>query len=407
MWETFMVQFSPKFIMTDADHAQYNTCSSHFPGSKILMCWFHMCQNVNAHMDGAKLDSITGTMIFRGLNDMHFAGDDDDFKIKRAKVLADWNAASALSSSCKSVADHIVGYWILHPCFSQWQAYHTPPGYASTNNPLEQYHRERKFSVEAAGDLPAEFVRVRHRPLSPYGNALRLESDDFYVDAPRQKNKSYKSIHVRRMQWLDMPTDGWLVDGRLRTCACRFYGKFAICTHVIHSTRELELPCPGMPGPEKTFVCNQRPRGSGAPRESRKTGTRSQNTSIAFLTVHESSPKIALSNVDWPKYGHQLPTPSHETTQHVLTYNGTVAQGPQPFTEVVNETHLHVSRQSPHRSASTIRSSRTYEITVPSIPAGAAADIRRSVSNVTSESGLADEPLILRQSCEQTKRRRI
>ncbi|GMF45408.1 unnamed protein product [Phytophthora fragariaefolia] len=162
-----------------------------------------------------------------------------------------------------------------------------------------------------------------------------------------------------------------------------------------------------MPGPEKTFVCNQRSRGSGTPRESRKTGTRSQNASRTFFTVHGSNPKIALSNVDWPKYGHQIPTPSHETTQHVLTYNGTVAQGPQPFTEVVNETRLHASRQYPHRSASTIRSSRTYEITVPSIPAGTAADITRSVSNVTSESGPADEALILRQSCEQTKLRRI
>ncbi|GMF28303.1 unnamed protein product [Phytophthora fragariaefolia] len=305
MWETFMVQFSPKFIMTDADNAQYNTCSSHIRGSKILMCWFHVCQNVKARMDGAKLDSITSNMIFRGLNDMHFARDDDDFKIKRAKVHAEWNDATALSSSCKSVAGHIIGQWILHPRFSQWQAYHTPPGYASTNNPLEQYHWTLKLvnksakatptemvqsldrsrlifvnmritfsstpivsdrlealynltmrkkeleaiSVQAAGDQPAQFVRVRHRPFSPYGNALSPESDGFYVDAPRQKS-------------------------------------------------------------------------------------------------------------------------------------------PRPFAEVVNETRLHASRQSPHRSAPTIRSGRTYEITVPSIPAGAAADTTRSVSNVTSESGL-------------------
>ncbi|ETP39492.1 hypothetical protein F442_13028 [Phytophthora nicotianae P10297] len=49
-----------------------------------------------------------------------------------------------------------------------------------------------------------------------------------------------------------MPADGWLVVAR--TCSCRFHAKFDMCIHDIHGTRELGLPCPGMPDPVRLFV---------------------------------------------------------------------------------------------------------------------------------------------------------
>lgn len=73
LWETFVVQFSPQFIMTDADNAQFNACVAQLPHSKILMCWFHVCQNVKARIEKAALAPVTIAMIWRDLNNLHYS----------------------------------------------------------------------------------------------------------------------------------------------------------------------------------------------------------------------------------------------------------------------------------------------------------------------------------------------
>jgi hypothetical protein len=40
----------------------------------------------------------------------------------------------------KRVVNHLINMWLLGPSFTHWQAFHTPTGYLSTNNPLETYH---------------------------------------------------------------------------------------------------------------------------------------------------------------------------------------------------------------------------------------------------------------------------
>ncbi|EGZ24704.1 hypothetical protein PHYSODRAFT_484988, partial [Phytophthora sojae] len=139
VWEKFLVSFSPAFVMSDADNAQYNACKAALPGSKFLMCWFHVCQNVKDLTQG-KLEAVIIDMIFRDLNNLHYSRNEEEYLKRRENVLAAWRAASKFCVAFQKVAGHIIDQWILHPRFSHWQAFRTPPGYAATNNPLEQYH---------------------------------------------------------------------------------------------------------------------------------------------------------------------------------------------------------------------------------------------------------------------------
>jgi hypothetical protein len=46
-------------------------------------------------------------------------------------------------SELQGFHEYFVKQWI-NSDFSNWQLFHTPPGYASTNNPLEQYNARIK-----------------------------------------------------------------------------------------------------------------------------------------------------------------------------------------------------------------------------------------------------------------------
>jgi hypothetical protein len=67
----FGVPFQPDFVMTDTDKTQFNACQRELPRSLILMCWFHVMQNVQKHAKDEKLDVVTKQKIVRDLYDLH------------------------------------------------------------------------------------------------------------------------------------------------------------------------------------------------------------------------------------------------------------------------------------------------------------------------------------------------
>ncbi|KAG6946422.1 hypothetical protein JG687_00016715 [Phytophthora cactorum] len=98
---------------------------------KILMCWFHVCQNVRDGVKRAALGPVTVDMIFRDLNSLQFVRDEQEFFFfltKRATVRSSWRSASTFCSGFAAVANHIISQWILHPHCSCWQTYLTPAG---------------------------------------------------------------------------------------------------------------------------------------------------------------------------------------------------------------------------------------------------------------------------------------
>ncbi|KAF4134252.1 hypothetical protein GN958_ATG16552 [Phytophthora infestans] len=62
--------------------------------------------------------------------------------------------------------------WVKLHRFMHWQAHHTPPGYAATNNPLEQYHRKVKLECPDGPSIPSELIQTLN------GARLALFSSD-------------------------------------------------------------------------------------------------------------------------------------------------------------------------------------------------------------------------------------
>ncbi|OWZ15301.1 hypothetical protein PHMEG_00011085 [Phytophthora megakarya] len=158
MQQLFRSRFAPKFVMTDADNGQYNACTSEMPNTTILMCWFHVCQNV--WKKSRKLPKLQRTELFSDLNELHFCRTSTEFEVKKTLIMKKWRTVGKTCSRYRAVTKKIRRQWFDNPRFSKWQAFHTPPGCASTNNPVEQYHRKVKLVNSTSRATPIEMVRL-------------------------------------------------------------------------------------------------------------------------------------------------------------------------------------------------------------------------------------------------------
>ncbi|POM78662.1 Hypothetical protein PHPALM_3779 [Phytophthora palmivora] len=155
------------YVMTDADDAQFNASSTDLPTTTSLMCWFHVSQNIKDKTQ--HLPRVTRTMIFRDFNRLHFCSSRENYIIQKDRVLAAWESAYSFTAQFKKVGQYLVAQWIqvLHretqigeeSRFSKWQIFHTPPGYATTNHPLEQYHRTLKIVHDSDRATPIELMQ--------------------------------------------------------------------------------------------------------------------------------------------------------------------------------------------------------------------------------------------------------
>ncbi|KAK1933919.1 hypothetical protein P3T76_011679 [Phytophthora citrophthora] len=74
----------------------------------------------------------------------------------KTQKLAHWQALP--QGPLHSLTQHIIRMWINSIRFARWQAFVTPPGCATTNNPLEQDHGRLKRECRGGGETPAQLV---------------------------------------------------------------------------------------------------------------------------------------------------------------------------------------------------------------------------------------------------------
>ncbi|POM69851.1 Hypothetical protein PHPALM_13827 [Phytophthora palmivora] len=160
MLRVFAVNFAPHYIMTDADKAQYSVCATEIPSAKILMCWFHVCQH--AWEKSKKLSKLKRDLIFRGLNDLHFCRNQNEFEIRKVNIINEWITIGQTCQRFQIVSKKRIRQWFDNPRFSNWQSFHTPPGYSNTNNPVKQYHRTLKLG-NSSHATPFEMINLLDR----------------------------------------------------------------------------------------------------------------------------------------------------------------------------------------------------------------------------------------------------
>jgi hypothetical protein len=167
-------------IMGDAEKAQLNAITEEFPDAMPLMCYFHVLYNVDKKTKA--FSRIQRKTVYEWIYKMHFARDDADLSRIKEQALRSWRK--------EKLYDFLIYFestW-LESDYSRWQAYHSPIGYATTNNPCETYNRTMKRTISKRYDL---------RPL--------MERMAILVESESLRNPSI-NIFPHEMTSITMPT---------------------------------------------------------------------------------------------------------------------------------------------------------------------------------------------------------
>lgn len=126
-----------------------------------LMCYYHVTAKV--YEKTRSLRPALTAMVAEGVSDIHFCTSAPEFHQVRECVLSAWAARPELH--------HFRAYFVwqcLSGRFGNWQAIHTPRGFATTNNPVEQFNRtiKRVYTLHARVKMGAllTLLRVCYRP---------------------------------------------------------------------------------------------------------------------------------------------------------------------------------------------------------------------------------------------------
>ncbi|RLN66963.1 hypothetical protein BBJ28_00026211 [Nothophytophthora sp. Chile5] len=280
-----------KWGMGDADVAQWNALQEVFGGEgssfRFLMCLFHVAKKVYEKIRA--LDAGVGAMVLRHVHELHFSRSESEFYERLAEVQAEWSKWCQL----EQFAVYFNAVW-LNGRIWRWQCYHTPSGFAATNNPCEAFNASikrdvtlrRKLKVGALVDrlqilCRAESVRglpfltapafddrlVRRTNALVHAGLLReckperssiayllgntgTERQREVVNVVALPGTRVYDVHDRRsredlpvsaqigvetarMEHLGMPRTGWQVDVEARTCPCRAFFKGGCCVHLL------------------------------------------------------------------------------------------------------------------------------------------------------------------------------
>ncbi|RLN32479.1 hypothetical protein BBJ28_00025328 [Nothophytophthora sp. Chile5] len=280
------IEMAVKYVLGDADSAQRNAFYQVFGDDcdfDYLMCFYHVVAKLRERSRG--LGSELSKIVFREVYDLHFSGTDTEYADTKTAMLEDWDAHVDLTA----FSAYAQAQWLQGP-FTKWQCFQTPAGFATTNNPVEQFNRALKRDYThhrqlKMGLLLAQLlVCCNHRSmglprflLSPtcpqtlrtrttglrrrdllLENIVTRSSIDFLLGAADpdlvhiravpptrpfipELNRAQEDIeisaqfgvHYAHMEIEGQPRTGWPVDLRTAHCPCRYFLKMGYCCHLL------------------------------------------------------------------------------------------------------------------------------------------------------------------------------
>jgi hypothetical protein len=126
------ISFKPKYMMSDASKAMLKATKQCLPETINLMCWFHLRMNIRKHKPLIGKDAYESVM--KDVSTLHNSTCEATFKLQLNSINSKW-----VREGLVEFKEYFNKQWIKSS-FNKWQIYHTPPGLAQTNNPVETYN---------------------------------------------------------------------------------------------------------------------------------------------------------------------------------------------------------------------------------------------------------------------------
>lgn len=276
-----------RYTLGDACQAQYNGAVDVLRDYEMdyLMRFYHVMANVNKRIKKHFKDvspSKIGLFV-ADIYDMHFARTEAQFHAVKIAAELQWEKDADIAS----LGSYFHTEWLSWR-FTMWQCFYTTIGYATTNNPVEQFNGKIKNTYgirsrlkmgllldklthicKSEATAPKEFnvEPIANAHLTSRAEVLRrtnllfeaemasyasgTDASDFivvkseaitsvYVKVRKQKYEAIETArqlgsNAARMERDEQPEAGWAVNIRNRTCPCKFFFKYGKCVHLLHA----------------------------------------------------------------------------------------------------------------------------------------------------------------------------
>jgi len=255
------------YLVQDASPAEAKAALSVFGDVTILMCWFHMLYNVKKHKSLDDVNKDLKTMIILDLTRLHYclAYEYENFK---QIVFNKWKEYRELDEFVK----YVIPQW-FEGTFSNWQIFKSPPGFATTNNPLESFNKIiKQHFTNYDSKVILSFISVIMKNLIPFYS--ELEREFLFYRIPHSRTKSIaNTLDIDKFQMRSITEASYTgkththsINFQYKSCSCRWFLAFAICAHLIAACDIFKQPLEGYSKP-RVFVYRTR---SGRKKETLK-----------------------------------------------------------------------------------------------------------------------------------------
>ena len=222
------LDFNPDFLMMDASDATYNAASKIFPNIMILMCYFHLMQNVLKNCKSMFKTEGEFESFQDAIYDLHISKSESEYTERLSAFKKKYEHINT-----RKAYDYMAKQWINNEKFNKWQIFHSPPGYANTNSNIESFNRQikgftqkKKLSVFGMIDKCCEMVHFYSTEQAGRFNEYpkfktKLNEAALIIDKSLFKKITQNKYSLKK----------WIINKTERSCSCRGFLKLAICPH--------------------------------------------------------------------------------------------------------------------------------------------------------------------------------
>ena len=227
-----------KYLVQDACGACANGLEACFgPNIVILMCYFHVQKNVKEYLKSVceKLRSE----VVEDVSYMHFCRSELEFIIAKFNIYQKWEA-----KGLNEFKEYFEKQWVKNK-FNKWQIYHSPNGFATTNNPCESFNKyiKLKFTNHESFSL-LQLIKIICEDLIPYYSTnssnksiMRYRSADAKI---KQQSLVLKPDQFHQPIFFNISdfiyffgeSSIYKIDIESKTCTCRWHKAYGSCKHI-------------------------------------------------------------------------------------------------------------------------------------------------------------------------------
>lgn len=222
------LDFSPDFLMMDSSTATYSAATKQFPATKILMCYFHLMQNVLKNCRELFKCDKSFDDFKESIYQLHMSKTQNEYSDRLLLFEEKYD-----KKITKKAFDYFNKQWVENHRFNKWQIFQSPPGYANTNSNIESFNRQikgfthkKKLTVFGMIDKCEEMVNYYSTLQGDRFNEFPKFNKKVNEMALKLDKSLFKKISMNNYRY-----KSWIINKNEKCCSCRGFLKHAICQH--------------------------------------------------------------------------------------------------------------------------------------------------------------------------------